>query len=95
MMTDPNLFHDTVNSAFTGNIHIFRLFHRQCLIHAGTAIRIIADIFCKYIFHGICQWLIFPWAVFHDKILVISLSADMENPAEKGNISFGAAVFCF
>ena len=53
------------------------------------------EAFCKYIFHGICQWLIFPWAVFHDKILVISLSADMENPAEKGNISFGAAVFCF
>ena len=34
------------------------------------------------------QWLIFPWAVFVCKILVKSLSADMKDPAEKGDIPF-------
>ena len=83
MMTDSDCFHDTVNSAFTGNIHIFRLLQCQCLIHADTAISIVAFILRKNLFHGIRQWLIFPWAGFVCKILVKSLSADMEGSAEK------------
>ena len=95
MMAAPDFLHDTVNGAFTGDFYMFWPLKNQCLIHADPTICIITFIFLQDFFHGICQGLIFPWTVFICQILVKSLPADMECPAEKAISPFESPSFVF
>ena len=87
-MVDTDFLHNAVNSVFTGNLHMFRLFQNQCLIHTDPVIGVITFILLEDLFHGIHQRLIFPWTVFVFEVLVKSVSADMTASAVKGDFSF-------
>ena len=82
-------FHRT----FTWYINIFRLFKDQRLIHTNPPLGVITFVFRMDLHHNICQRLILPRTVFINKILIKSLSADMQHPAIKSDFSFQSAVF--
>ena len=77
-------FHRT----FTWYINIFRLFKDQRLIHTNPPLGVITFVFRMDLHHNICQRLILPRTVFINKILIKSLSADMQHPAIKSDFSF-------
>ena len=84
-------FHRT----FTWYINIFRLFKDQRLIHTNPPLGVITFVFRMDLHHNICQRLILPRTVFINKILIKSLSADMQHPAIKSDFFFQSAVFFF